>query len=321
MFANILEHKMLSMSNKGLLNNYLYRILVWLRFIVLKFNDPIICNKIGNFYLLMPFSHNLPFYLKSYPYYSSNLGRIAKLVNKKYSDLSVIDIGANIGDSVAMIKTEVDCSILCIEGHDLFFKLCEKNTAHFSNVNLEKVYIGNDIESTSVNIKDHGGTSRLCTCENKNNLNEIDIKPLSEVLNKYPQYLKSKLLKIDTDGFDCSILRGSIDYLSSAKPIIFFEYDPTFLFDKDDHITTLFTILSSIGYNVAMIYDNFGDYMLSAELTNLDLLNDLHNYISDCDGEYYFDICVFHLVDVDLFEKVRFSEIQFFKKNKRKNID
>jgi FkbM family methyltransferase len=266
---------------------------------------------------MMPFSHNLPFYIRSYPDYSSNLGRIAKLVNEKYNDLSIIDIGANVGDSVAIVKTEVDCPILCIEGNEYFFRLCEKNTVFFSNVSLENAYIGNKTEHAALKIKDCGGTSHICKDENKDKLNEIDIKTLADVLKKHSVYLKSKLLKIDTDGFDCIILRGSIDYLLIAKPIVFFEYDPFFLSKQNDDGKSIFTMLSSIGYKVALIYDNFGDYILSVDLTNLYLLEDLHNYISNRGGRYYYDICVFHQEDADLFEKIRLSEIQFFKKRMR----
>jgi FkbM family methyltransferase len=315
MFARIISRKMVSISNKELLNEALYGVLYLLRLIILKFSDPIVCYKIGNFNLLMPFSHNLPLYIRSYPYYSSNLGRIAKLVNEKYNDLSIIDIGANVGDSVAIIKTEVDCPILCIEGNERFFKLCEKNTMCFSNVSLENAYIGNETEHTTLKIKDCGGTSHIYKDENKDKLNEIDIKALADVLKEHPIYLKSKLLKIDTDGFDCIILRGSIDHLSIAKPIVFFEYDPFFLSKQNDDGRSIFTLLSLIGYKVALIYDNFGDYMLSAELTNLYLLEDLHNYISNSGGKYYYDICVFHMEDAYLFEKIRLSEIKFFQKS------
>jgi hypothetical protein len=53
--------------------------------------------------------------------------------------------------------------------------------------------------------------------------------------------------------------------------------------------------------------------MLSIELTNSYQVEDLHNYVSGRGGTRYYDICVFHSEDDDLFEKIRTSEIQFFK--------
>ncbi|WMW24312.1 FkbM family methyltransferase [Methanolobus sediminis] len=261
----------------------------------------------------MPFSHNLPHYIRSYPSYSSNLGRIAKLISKKYNYLSVIDIGANIGDSVAIIKTEIDLPILCIEGNKRFFELCQKNTSSISNVSLENVYIGNKTETTSLKTKNVGGTSHIYKDNTMNTVSEINMKTLTDVLKEHPLYLKSKLIKIDTDGFDGIILRGAIDYISATKPIIFFEYDPFFLSKQNDDGISIFAMLRSLGYKVALIYDNYGFYMLSTYLTNLHLLEDLHNYISDRGGKYYYDICVFHSEDEDLYNNIRQSEIQFFK--------
>ena len=66
--------------------------------------DPLVTSDIAGYSLTIPFSHRLPFILKKQPYYSSNLARISKYVKTKYSDLTMIDVGANIGDSVAIIK-------------------------------------------------------------------------------------------------------------------------------------------------------------------------------------------------------------------------
>jgi hypothetical protein len=46
------------------------------------------------------------------------------------------------------------------------------------------------------------------------------------VLLRKPILVNSKMLKIDTDGFDTLILKSAVDFLKRAKPIIFFEYDP-----------------------------------------------------------------------------------------------
>lgn len=313
MLSRFISNKMLSTSNKGLLNKTIFIILSLVRIIILKFSDPLICYKIGNYSLLLPFSHNLAFYIKKYPNYSSNLGRIAKLVNEKYHNLSIIDIGANVGDSIAIIKTEVDCPILCIEGNERFLKILEKNAVLFPNVHIEKAYVGNKTEHTTLRLKEEGGTAHLC----EDKLSEIHIKTLPDILKNHQFFLKSKMLKIDTDGFDCIILRGSLDYLSVAKPIVFFEYDPFFLSKQNDDGLSIFTMLNSIGYKVAMVYDNFGEYMLSIELMNLHLLENIHNHFSDRGGKYYCDLCVFHSEDNDLFEKTRLSEIQFFKKTRR----
>ncbi len=274
MLSQFVYNKMLSLQDKGLLNKIQLKIFSRMREIILKFNDPLIKCKIGNFLLFLPFSHNLPLYLKSFPDYSSNIGRIAKLIKEKYNDLSIIDIGANIGDSIAIIRTRVECPILCIEGNKHFFDILEKNSAFFPDVYIENTYVGNKAGQLKVKIQEDGGTAHLC--EDKTGI--VYTKTLQDLLKLHPGFLKSKMIKIDTDGFDCIILRGSI------------------------------------GYKTAIVYDNLGDYMMSIELMNSSLIEDIHNYFSGRGESRYCDICVFHVEDNDLFNKIRLLEIQFFKK-------
>lgn len=309
MLSQSIFNKMLSLEDKGIMSKILLEFFNRTRKIILKFNDPLVNYRIGEYSLSIPLSHNLPLILKKYPNYSSNIGRIAQLISEKYHTFSIIDIGANIGDSIAIIKTKIDCPILCIEGNERFFKICEHNSTFFSNINLEKVYVSIKTEHLKMKIQEDGGTAHL----RDDSADNIHTETLSDILKKNPLFLQSKFIKIDTDGFDCLILRGSLNILKVAKPIVFFEYDPFFLSKQNDDGISIFAALSSIGYKKALIYDNFGDYILSIELINSYQVEDLHNYISGRGGSRYYDICVFHSEDDDLFEKIRTSEIQFFK--------
>lgn len=309
MFSQYIYDKILTIPSKGTLNIILLKMVSLIRMTTLRFNDSMITYKIGEHSLMLPFSHNLPLYIKYHPHYSSNIGRISRLVKEKYSNLTIIDIGANVGDSIFIIKAETDCPILGIEADGLFFDLCVKNCASFPNVYIEKAYVGNKTENVKLKLQEDNGTAHLC----KDMHGDILIKTLADILEKNPDFSKSKLIKIDTDGFDCIVLRGSIDFLATEKPIIFFEYDPFFLSKQNDDGLSIFGLLNSIGYKKAMIYDNFGEYMLSIDLSNLDLIEDIHNYFSGRNGKFYCDICVFHFEDIDLFEKGRHRELQFFK--------
>lgn len=278
--------------------------------LILKTGDPLIKHDIGGVTLFIPFSHQLPFILKTYPLYSSNLARLAKYVKQKYEHLKFIDIGANIGDSIALLRKEAEFPILCIEGDEQFLSVLVKNAALFSEVYIIKAYLGeasNIIRGTTIK---QGGTAHLS--ENKIGDNLIEVKKLSDVLKDYPSFWQSKMIKVDTDGFDCKILRGAANFLKSAKPIIFFEYDPFFLAEQGDNGTSIFNDLSNYGYKNLLIYDNFGDLMLSVNINNSRLLEEIHLYFSGRLGHRYCDICVFHAEDSDLFEIAREREIKFF---------
>lgn len=309
-FLKLVYSQVLDASFDTQFNRFKANIFTRLFYKITKFSDPLISYEIAGCNLWIPFSHQLPFILKKYPMYSSNLARLAKYVKQKYEHLKFIDIGANIGDSIAILRKEAEFPILCIEGDDQFLSVLEKNAALFSDVYIIKAYLGdssNSIRGASIK---QGGTAHLS--ENKVGENIIEVKKLSDVLKDYPSFWQSKMIKVDTDGFDCKILRGAADFLQSAKPIIFFEYDPFFLAEQGDDGISIFNDLSDYGYKKLLIYDNFGDLMLSANIHDYRLLEELHLYFSGRLGHRYCDICVFHTEDSDLFEIAREYEMKFF---------
>ena len=95
--------------------------------------NTIVKNKIGNYDFLMNFAH-VHNSNSLYENYSKNLPRLVKQVETKYSNLTVIDIGANIGDSVALIKSIIDVPFICIEGDKFYFDLLQKNVEQFKDV-------------------------------------------------------------------------------------------------------------------------------------------------------------------------------------------
>jgi FkbM family methyltransferase len=226
--------------------------------------------------------------------------RIAKYVQQKYSGSSFIDVGAYVGDTVALIRQEETFPILCIEGNERFYRILEKNMMGYPKVELTKVFLGNP---ANVSL-DHQSIDTPTP-----SLHSIS---LMEVLKAHPQYARSKMLKVDTDGHDGQILRGALEFLSSETPIIFFEYDPDLLAQHGDNGLSLLRILREHGYKMALFYENIGTYMLSTTLDNTRLLEELHQWFSGYGGHRYYDICLFHDADTDLCETIRCAEIEFF---------
>jgi FkbM family methyltransferase len=284
-------------------------------FIKQKMGDPLVNCQIGGFQILVPYSHQLPFILKLYNQYSSNLPRIAKIVQKeKYEDLKFIDIGANVGDTVALLRKEAEFPILCIEGEEQFFSILEKNATKFDQVDIVKVYLGEENQDIGVDVEKIGGTAHLNQKEGGNN--SVAIRKLSEVLKTKPSFLKSKMLKTDTDGFEGKVLRGAIDFLAAAKPVIFLEYAPDYLLLQNEDGLSIFKTLETLGYKNLLVYENVGDFMFSTSVDNVRQLEEINLYFTAHQRNAYCDICVFHSEDDDLFEKVRKSEIEFSSKLK-----
>jgi FkbM family methyltransferase len=279
---------------------------------LLQIYDPLIDYNLNDHDIKIPLSHALPTILSKYPNYASNLARVASCIQEKYEYLSIIDIGANIGDSVFILRKNVFCPILCIEGDEIFFNILKMNTASSENVFIEKVFVGDADKRTNQELVVVAGTAHF----EDSNSETTHFKKLSSVLSEYPQFQNAKMLKIDTDGFDLLIIRGSVDFLQLAKPVIFFEYDPFLLSKQNDDGLSIFPLLQSLGYCAVTAYDNFGRYIISLPLIELEQIEDLHKYLLGR-SDFYYDLCIFHQEDLDVQNRLRKVEASFLEeKNK-----
>lgn len=298
-------------QNQSFFGRLLSRILLRIRSLVLVLGDGLVQYQLGDQSLYLPFSHELPIIRQHLPLYSTNLVRLASITSEKYVDLTIVDIGGNVGDSAAMLRANaVKAPILCIEGDEEFFLILAKNAKAMTNVSVQQSYVG-DAKYFHGSIASVGGTARLV---NQIDAHEIKLTSLEDILCNHQDFSQSKLLKIDTDGFDTRIIRSTETWLSRAKPVIFFEYDPYFLAKLDPNACTIFSFLKKLGYSDVLIYDNVGDFLLRVEISNIDTLLDIDAYFSGRGGQRYCDIAVFHKADQDLCNKVRNSELAFFRK-------
>jgi FkbM family methyltransferase len=267
--------------------------------------------KIGNIELKMPSEHTLPFVLNTFPIYSRNLPRIVSEIKKKYNPLSIIDIGANIGDTVALILEVCDnISFYCIEGDPNYLSYLKKNISHIPNINIIETFLSDNNNEINGEIIIKDGTARII---NNNSENHVNFQTLDNLFSKNALDYSSKILKIDTDGFDMKIIRGGLKFINEVKPIIFFEYDREYLdANNDDGISTI-EKLNQIGYRYAMFYDNYGRLLLCVNLNNIGIIKQLDLYIKGKKGAFeYFDICLFHDEDIDLYETIKEKENHFF---------
>jgi len=268
--------------------------------------DPVVTYRLCGAELALPVSHALPRILLRNPKYATNLGRIAASVFMKYADSCMIDIGANIGDTVAIVRSHCRAPILCIEGDTFFFSLLGNNTKQFTNIELDARLVGDRYETIPGALNSQGGTSHL----SRQGVGQLSMWPLADILCDHPRFRNAKLLKIDTDGFDTLILRGATNFLETTHPIVFFEYDPYFFLPHDPHGIDIMSRLNRSGYTNALYFKNTGELNAGITLNDDAALRTLHQECTGHKGKYYFDVCVFHAEDNDLFKKIYADEAQ-----------
>jgi len=260
----------------------------------------IVTTQVGRFQIEVPNFNTVSWYYSLHPNYTSQQGRVAAQVKKKYPKLAAIDIGANVGDTVCIMKTAADIPILCIEGDESTFALLEKNLQQFRDVTAHKLFLGEKTETISVNFEKVGWNTTLQP-DASNSGTRINIIRLDDFLKNKADVDCFKLLKIDTEGFDCRIIRGAQEYIQKVRPVITFEYNRENM-DAigEPGLDTLF-MLGDLGYTKIMLHDANGRFLCTADLSNRSLIQDLHDYADGKRGAiYYYDMTVFHQDDADL---------------------
>ena len=266
-------------------------------------------------YLIVNTTHQFPFTISQNKLYSTNLPRLCKYVSEKYPAVTVIDVGANIGDTVFLIKQEVDCEILSIEGNKDYISLLECNNKQYKNVATENCLVGSEDGKEVVKaISDGFGTTYFIREEGEGvETKGAEFKTLETIISSYPKFKDFKILKIDTDGYDCEIIRGNINYIAVKRPIIFFEYAPPWLPNGKDSEISIFSDMCNIGYEHFIFYSGQGEllYSISKDENFIHNIIVAHQFIAR--GRRFGDVIAFSKYDKDLFLNTLSSEFKFMR--------
>jgi len=302
LIATLVLRLMLRVTGRSIAARLAARLLLIARRAVVLTGDPAVTYTIGGRSLLLPASHDLPIYQRDHPEYSENLGWIAGLMLATEPDLRIIDVGANVGDGVAIIRQYGDAPVLCVDGDDAFFRYLEANAFHLEGTTLAKAFVGEHRSIVVGHVSVDSGTARVRYGAGGGS---ISIVTLPDVLADHPEFAQARLLKIDTDGMDTAVLFGATPYLRQAKPVVFFEYDPDLTAEAGDDPRRALGLLGDLGYRHMLVFENTGRYMCSLDLSDSGLLDDLHLYFSGHRGARYADLCAFPDRDEELWRLAR----------------
>src|SRR4029450_4515243 len=93
---------------------------------------------------------------------------------------AVVDIGANVGDSAAAVRSESEVPILAVEGDPRFYGWLVRNAARIGDVELEQSVVEEPEEGTF----ERGlGTARLVPGGDR-----LRSKPLAQILEEHPRF-------------------------------------------------------------------------------------------------------------------------------------
>jgi len=263
-------------------------------------------TRVGELDIIIPPGNPIFESYRTNPDYTSELGRIASQVYAKYPDVVCVDVGANIGDTAAIIRSACPAPIVCFEGDPSTAAVLVKNAQVIGGVSVKQTYLSDSSGTQQMAISKEGWNSTLLPSDLTSSAHTVTFLTLDESLRDVDTQL-IKLLKVDTEGYDGRVLRGSQRILQTGRPVVLFEHNRENLSDLGEDNLDVFENFRLCGYKAALFWEPEGRFMLGATLDDTALIDDLHHYV-DRRGRplgrvHYLDVCVFHEQDEDLAEK------------------
>jgi FkbM family methyltransferase len=258
---------------------------------------------VGKFPITMPGKNVQLVNYQLYPDLNGQLGRLALAISAKYPQMTTVDVGANVGDTIAVLKSAADLPVIGIEGDELSFSYLQKNITQFKDVKIVKTFLSDKTKEERVAFDKSGWNATILPVENGGE--QVSFKTLDEVLsNADYNGAVIKLLKVDVEGFDTIVLRGASAVIEKDKPALFFEYNrENMIAINEDGISTVLSYRNS-GYKKVIFFDHKGNLVLATDLQNEEVVRYMHDYISSSKNLLgYYDICIFHENDTDIAEK------------------
>jgi FkbM family methyltransferase len=235
-----------------------------------------------------------------YPETNRVITRLVAALVSRNTVVSMIDIGANCGDSAVLAKCGGDIPVLCIEGDSRLAELLHSNLADFKGITTRQVFLGENQTEVMVNVEKAGWNNTLVT-NDPNATQNIVLETLDSVAGNWSGLSQLKFVKCDTEGYDVRILFGGKSTLASQQPVILFEYNREAMAQTGEEGFRVFQFLRELNYDRLLIYDAFGRFICATTLEYLDLLRDLHEYADGKSGKvYYYDILAFSKKDEEL---------------------
>lgn len=235
------------------------------------------------------------------------LGELCPLLRAKYPDATAIDIGANVGDTAAVLCRKQPIPVLCVEGHPRFLPYLRRNLERLpAGIEIAECLVGAEAGTVSLaSFEANFGTAMIDRgAAGAPEGGEVPVVTLRQLLASHARFRNARLLKIDTDGSDFEILESSAAVLRETLPVLFFEYDPTLRIDGPKASAAAIASLVQAGYRRFLLYDNFGHFAgsiaadWSAKFGDLDRYLFSHLYFGR--RLYYYDVCAFSAADEDV---------------------
>jgi FkbM family methyltransferase len=246
----------------------------------------------------MPAEHPLPAVLHLYPQYNRGLALAVRALSSSSSrnlKLTVIDIGANIGETVAVIDQLVpEVFYLCMEADQDIARICEFNHRDNPRVQTKHCFIG-EREGALVRLEDDGRANPspklVDPLQSGESYGYDRLVRLNTAAGAFAEaHGGISLIKVDTEGYDFSVLRSGSALLERYKPALYFEWYPDLLIGLQEQVGDGFDYLENLGYKHFVFFASQGNYYCHLSGPDNLTLHSLASTASQNKNLLYFDV-------------------------------
>lgn len=242
------------------------------------------------------------------PQLNCAIGIVAGMVRERFPGSWAVDVGANVGDTLAIIKGQASMPVICVEGDSICYELLQENASQFEEVFLVKTFLSDKPGETKVELQKTGWNTTLTEAKTDGSGQKLQFQTLDQVVQGLTRQARIKLLKVDTEGYDLRILRGAAGILERDRPVIAFELNRENVEPLGDSVGDFYDYLVNLGYHHFILNDTVGRVICALNEQTKSVFLDLYQYSNLGQPIYYFDIWVFHQSDKGLFERFLVQE-------------
>lgn len=243
----------------------------------------------------MPWNHSLPKYQRSHPNYDRYFVSFLGSFGEESSRVCFLDIGANVGDSAAVILSAIpSAQITCVEGSEKFLPYLRHNMRNFGNVEIVAAMAVPDGQVGRVKIRNTGSTAKIVPSEKKS-VGEVPVISMAELLECFRSKIEPEslcILKSDTDGLDAALLASEAETVLDHFDVVWFEVG---LEELDSGVYSLKALLANEKASAfaLQIFDNLGNLMVSLPQVDASIPSQLLRWLKKDDSRRFRDFRYF----------------------------